>query len=107
LNGQIVVTHPSTNILAFTSGLSGQCGGFTTFSGTASYPSGYVGYVTISGQNLTLTLSNNSNTIAAVNPTSSACNGNANRNAAIKHFDNNIAIVALLFIGLTKIVFNA
>jgi len=105
LNGQVVVTQPSTSILAMTSGLSGQCSGQTTFSTTTPYPSGYSGYVTVYGQNLTLTLSSNSDTISAVNPLNSACDGNAYRSIAIKQFGNIMTIVALLFIGQTKIVF--
>ncbi len=104
LNGQIVITHPTTSILAFTSGINGPCGNLATFTGTTPYPNGYAGYLTLGIQNLTLTLSSDSNTISAVNPTSSACNGNAKRNSAIKQFGNTMAIAALVFIGLTKVV---
>ena len=105
LDGSIVVTRPSTNILAMSSGLSGQCGTLTTFATTSPYPSGYSGYVTLSGTNLTLTLSSDSNTIAAVNPSSSACNGNARRNAAIQQFGNVMAMMVLVFTGMMKVVF--
>ncbi len=56
LNGKIVITHPSTSILAVSSGLSGQCGVLTTFANTAPYPNGYSGYITVINVNLTLTL---------------------------------------------------
>jgi hypothetical protein len=103
-SGQIVVTNPTTNILAVTFGLTGQCSSFTTYNGTTPYPSGYTGYLTFAGRNLTLILSSNSQTISTINPTSSACNSNAIRNSAIKQFGNTMAIVALIFIGLTKVV---
>jgi hypothetical protein len=99
-----VITHPITNYLAFTSGLNGVCGSSTTYIGTTPYPNGYTGYLTLGGQNLTLTLSSDSNTISAFNTISPACSGNAKRNSAIKQFGNTMAIAALVFIGLTKVV---
>src|SRR5689334_13226735 len=86
LDGTIVVTRPSTNILAMSSRFSGQCGTLTIFAGTTPYPNDYSGYLMIGNTNLTLTLSCNSNTITVVNPTNSACNGNAYRSTAIKQF---------------------
>lgn len=102
-DGTITVTRPSSSMLAMSSGLSGQqCGGLTTFYGTTPYPSGYSGYLSMSGTNLTLTLSSDSNTITGVNPSNAACNGNANRSDAIKIFGNIMAITVLLFIGIAK-----
>jgi len=103
-SGQIVVTNPTINMLAVTFGLTGPCSSLTTYSGTTPYPSGYTGYLIFAGQNLTLILSSNSQTIYTINPTSPACNSNAIRNSAIKQFGNTMAIVALIFIGLTKVV---
>jgi hypothetical protein len=102
LDGQIVVIHPSTSILAVTSGLIGICYGVTTYSGTTSYPSVYTSYFTVSGtQPLTLTLSSDSKTIAGVNPLNSACNGNAVKSGAIKQMTNTTTMVALVFVGVT------
>ncbi len=106
MNEQIVVTHPSTSILAISSGLSCQCGDLTTFSNTAPYPNGFSGYMTVNKVNLTLILSVDSNSIQVVNPTNSACNGNVYQSAAIKQFGNTMAIAVLILIGLTKTVFS-
>jgi len=106
LNGQIVVTHPSTNILAISSGLSCQCGGLTTFSNTTPYPNGYSGYMTVNNVNLTLILSVDSNSIQVVNPTNSAYNGNVYQSAAIKQFENTMAMAVVILIELTKTVFS-
>lgn len=108
LDGTITVTRPSSSILAMASGLSGQqCGGSNTLVATTPYPSGYSSYLTLGTANLSLTLSSDSNTIAAVNPSSSACNGNANRSDAIKIFGNITAITVLLFIGIAKFLVSA
>ncbi len=91
--------------LIHTVGLISQCFGVPTVSGDGPYLSGYSGYVIIDGQNLTLTLSSNSDTISIVNPMYSTCNDKAYRSAAIKQFGNIITIVALLFIAVIKSVF--
>lgn len=106
LDGTIVITNSSTNMLSGTSGLAGVCANnANTLSFNTSFPSSYTSYITINGANITLTLSNNSNTIFASNPGNATCNGYAYRNTAIKQFGNFMALLALLAIGLTKIIF--
>ena len=105
LNGQVVVSQPSIGILLITSGLSGVCDGISTFTDNATYSGGYTGYLTVDSQNITLTLSSDSKTITAVNPSSSACNGNASKNSAIKQLGNTMAMIVLVLIGLIKTVF--
>lgn len=98
LSGSVVLTSSSTNVYTVTSGASGVCGGATTFTGTA-YTSGYTGWILVVGNNDTLTLSSDSNTITVTNPVYSACSGKGSKNSAIKQHSSIIMLFVITLIG--------
>ncbi|CAF1102936.1 unnamed protein product [Adineta ricciae] len=83
LVNDIVLTRPSLNILAFNATLSGQCFGLPSITSSIGYPVGYSLSLSISIVTLTVLLSNDSNTLTAVNPLISQCTGRAVRKTAL------------------------
>ncbi|CAF1093563.1 unnamed protein product [Adineta ricciae] len=83
LVNDIVLTRPSLNILTFNATLSGQCFGLPSITSSIDYPVGYSLSLSISIVKLTVLLSNDSNTLTAVNPLMSQCSGRAVRKAAL------------------------
>ncbi len=73
VSSEIIITRPTSSLLAFNGSLNGVCLGRTSFSSTAAYPNGYTVSITISIVTLGITLSNDSNTLTIANSLSSSC----------------------------------
>ena len=99
LSGQVLVTSASTNSYTVTSSLSGVCGSYTTFSGTA-YTSGYTGWMLVVSNNDTLALSSDSRTLTVTNTANSACSGKGVKSGAIKQHANTIILFGVALIGV-------
>lgn len=98
LAGQVVLTSSSTNTYIVTSSVSGSCGGANTFTGTA-YTSGYTGWIVVTTDNDTLTLSSDSNTVTVTNTVNPACSGKGVKGAAIKQNSSIIMLSILILLG--------
>ncbi|CAF1971149.1 unnamed protein product [Rotaria magnacalcarata] len=107
ITGNKLATNYSTNTLEVVSDMIGLCQGVKILSTTCPYPNDCNDYVTVFNQNVALELNSDSSTIAFNNPNNPMCTNYAFRNSAIQQrFQNNMGMVALLFIGLTKILYD-
>ncbi len=99
LSGQVVIGSSSTNAYTVTSGVSGVCGNATAFVGTI-YTSGYTGWLLVSSDNITFTLSSDSTTIIANDTASPECSGQGVKSGAIKQHANIIILFAIALVGV-------
>jgi hypothetical protein len=96
ISGTVVLTRPTRNVLAITSGLRGDCYGETQFSAQITYPTAYSVDVALGPQILRCTLSADSKQVTATNLAIPQCSGTAYKNGVIKRDPNVLISFALM-----------
>ena len=100
-SGTVTLTRPSTSVLSVSSGLSGnQCGNTSVFTYDGVYPSGYMTTLGQYSGAMIVTLSTDSKTITAVNPSNTACNGKAVKNDAAKPVIESMCLAVVILLAV-------